>query len=235
MDEAAELRAASVAVTDFITWTQWALARVGFRPSNCLAIVDVCRDELMGEFSDAVTRAWGTPFEVGALGALVFAGPTGMRAALSHVPGEDGRHRFVVFAFSHVGLDADGGVGRVQRRGMHRESTACGALVAFRDQLLDGQTAFTPDLEDVEQSLLRTRLARLLPLGEVPSLVELADMARRAAVADLRRYIELASEDEPVDVAYLSGIVVHGPDGRDAVVRVEGSVTIDGVERHLPH
>ncbi len=235
MDEAAELREQSVRLGDFVTWTEWSLARVGFRPSNCLAVVDVCRDELMAGFSEAVAGTWGRPFEVGSLGALVFAGPTGLRAALSHVPGEDGRHRFVVFAFSHIGVDASGAIGRVQRRGMHRESAACGALVSFRAQLLAGESGFVPDPDDVEQSLLRIRLARLLPAGDVPSLLELADMARRAAVADLRRFIEVASEDEPVDVAYLSGVVVHEPDGHDAVVRVDGAVTIDGQPHPLPH
>lgn len=224
-----------MSLDDFVTWSQWALARVGFRPSNCLPVVDVCRDELMAGFSDAVSQAWGRPFDVGSLGALVFAGPTGMRAALSHVPGEDGRHRFVVFAFSHVGLDAEGVIGRVQRRGMHRESVACGALVAFREQLLAGESEFRPELDDVEQSLLRTRLSLLLPDGDVPTLLELADMARRAAVADLRRFIELAGDAEPVDVAYLSGIVVHRPDGHDAVVRVDGCVTIDRQDHPLPH
>jgi hypothetical protein len=225
----------SVAVDDFVTWSEWALARVGFRPSNCLPLVGVCRDELMAGFDESVARVWGRPFQIGSLAGLVFLGRTGVRAALSHVPGEDGRHRFVAFCFPHLGLDEDGTVGHVQRRGMYRESTACGALVAFRAQLQDGQRDFHLDRDDVEQSLLRRRLARLIPEGHVPDLVELTDLARQAAVEDVRRFVDQARGAEPVDVAFLSGIVLHLPEGEDHVSAVHAEVVIDGVTIPLPH
>jgi hypothetical protein len=230
-----DLLESSVAVEDFVTWSEWALARVGFRPSNCLALVDVCRDELMAGFDDAVAHVWGRPFQIGSLAGLVFLGRTGIRAALSHVPGEDGRHRFVAFCFPHVGIDEDGVVGRVQRRGMYRASTACGALVAFREQLLAGQTEFHLDRDDVEQSLLRRRLDRLVPEGQVPDLVALTGLARQAAVGDVERLIDLVRGAEPVDVAYLSGIVVHLPADVDVVAAVQAEVVIDGVRIPLPH
>jgi len=229
------LLAGSVPVEDFVTWSEWALARVGFRPSNCLPVVGVCRDELMAGFDAAVADVWGRPFQIGSLAGLVFVGSTGMKAALGHVPGEDGRHRFVVFCFPHLGVDDDGAVGRVQRRGMYRASSACGALVAFRDQLLSGQREFTLDVEDAEQSLLRIRLSGLLADDEVPSLTALTELARQAAVADVRRFVELARGDEPVDVAYLSGIVLHLPEGVDVVTSVEAQVVIDGEVVVLPH
>lgn len=225
----------SVPVDDFLTWTEWSLARVGFVPSNCLAIVGVCRDELMSGFDQAVAGRWGHPFQAGALAGLVFVGRTGLQAALGHVPGEDGRHRFVAFCMPHVGIDADGTVGRVQRRGMHRDSAACGALVAFRDDLSTGRTTFELDPEDVEQSLLSMRLGGMVDPGRTPSLLDLTELARRAAVEDMRRFVDLARGREPVDVAYLSGIVVHLPDGVDHVASVEAHVVIDGEVIDLPH
>ena len=149
----------TVAVDDFVTWTEWALARVGFRPSNVLPVLAVCRDELMGDVDSAVAHTWGRPFQIGALAGLVFVGRTGMGAALGHVPGEDGRHRFVIFCLPHIGIDEAGDIGHVQRRGMYRESSACGALVAFRSQLASGGRDFVLDPDDIEQSLLRRRLA----------------------------------------------------------------------------
>ena len=225
----------TVSVEDFITWSGWALARVGFRPSNCLALVDVCRDELMSGFDESVARVWGRPFEIGSLAGLVFAGRTGLQAALSHVPGEDGRHRFVVFCLPHLGIDEEGEVGRVQRRGMHRGSSACGALIGFRAELLDGQRAFVLDADDVEQSLLRMRLALAIGDADVPSLPELTELTRVAAVADIRRFVELARGSEPVDVAYISGIVVHLADGVDVVADVQAEVVIDRQVIVLPH
>jgi hypothetical protein len=231
---AAELYGETVPVDDFVTWSEWALARVGFRPSNCLPLLGVCRDELMAEFHASVAAVWGRPFDIGALGGLVFLGRTGVQAALSHVPGEDGRHRLVVFCLPHLGVDDDGTVGRVQRRGMSRESAACGALVAFRAQVIAGEREFDLDPDDVEQALLRRRMAGRLGV-DVPSLAELTELARAVAVADARRFIDLARGREPVDVAYISGIVVHLPDGIDHVTAVQAEVIIDGVVIDLPH
>jgi Limiting CO2-inducible proteins B/C beta carbonyic anhydrases len=225
----------TVAVDDFITWSEWALARVGFRPTNCLAVVAVCRDELMADFGRAVADVWGQPFEAGALAGLVFLGRTGVQAALGHVPGEDGRHRFVVFCFPHIGIDEDGVVGRVQRRGMYRESSACGALASFRAQLEAGERWFELDPDDVEQSLLRRRLQGRVAEGEIPSLPALTESARQACVEDMTRFIELARAHEPVDVAFISGVVVHLPNGVDHVADVHAEVVIDGVSVHLPH
>jgi hypothetical protein len=225
----------TVAVDDFMTWSEWALARVGFRPSNCLAVVSVCRDELMADFGRAVAAVWGQPFGVGSLAGLVFLGRTGVQAALGHVPGEDGRHRFVVFCFPHIGIDADGALGRVQRRGMYRESSACGALASFRAQLEAGDRVVGIDVDDVEQSLLRMRLQPLVGMGATPSLLGLTELAREACVDDMTRFIELARGSEPVDVAFISGIVVHLPDGTDHVADVRADVTIDAVTVSLPH
>ena len=225
----------TVAVDDFMTWSEWALARVGFRPSNCLPVVAVCRDELMADFGRAVADLWGQPFDAGSLAGLVFLGRTGVQAALGHVPGEDGRHRFVVFCFPHIGIDEDGTVGRVQRRGMYRASSACGALASFRAQLEAGERQFELDGDDVEQSLLRMRLQDGVPVEAVPSLAELTERARRACVEDMSRFIELARGSEPVDVAFISGVVVHLPDGVDHVADVQAEVTIDAVTVSLPH
>lgn len=231
----AERYGETVEVGDFMTWSEWALARVGFRPSNCLPVVAVCRDELMADFGRAVADVWGQPFEAGALAGLVFLGRTGLQAALGHVPGEDGRHRFVVFCFPHIGIDEDGIVGRVQRRGMHRASSACGALAAFMAQLEAGDRVLELDRDDVEQSWLRMRLQDMSYAEGPPSLVDVTERARQAIVEDMTRFIELARGAEPVDVAVISGVVVHLPDGIDQVADVRAEVVIDGVSLSLPH
>jgi hypothetical protein len=223
-----------VGLDDFLTWSEWALARVGFRPSNCLPVVSVCRDELMAPVDEGVRRVWGQPFWAGALAGLPFLGRTGMRAALGHAPGEDGRHRFVLFCLPHIGIDADGTVGRVHRRGMHRASAACGALAAYLSDIAGGATVGGLDPDDIEQSLLQARLRTLVEEG-VPSLVELTELTRQASVSDLRRFISLVGGDEPVDVACISGVVVHLPDGQDVVAHVDADVRIDAVVHVLPH
>jgi hypothetical protein len=235
MTTSAALIGDAVGLDDFLTWTEWSLARVGFRPLNCLPIVATCRDELMADVDEAVAEAWGRPFQAGALGGLVFVGRTGIQAALGHVPGEDGRHRLVVFVLPHLGIDADGVVGRVQRRGMYRASAACGALAAFRDELVEGRADVGVDPDDIEQSFLRGRLRQALGTAPVPTLAELTELARCSAVEDMHRYIALARGSEPVDVAYISGIVLHLPRDVDLVASVEAQVDVDGVVVQLPH
>jgi len=224
-----------VPLADFVTWSDWALARVGFRPSNALALVGVCRDELMHGFEREVARTWGQPFAIGSLAGLVFVGRTGLQAALGHVPGEDGRHRLVAFCFPHIGIDGHGTLGRVERRGRLRSTSACGALASFRADLSDGRRDQRLDPDDLEQSLLRRRLDPLVGRGLVPTLATLTRLARQAAVADLSRYAGEVQTGEPVDIAYLSGIVVHGPAGRDGVVEVQAEVVIDGERIALEH
>ena len=228
----------AVGLDDFISWSVWALRRVGFNRHNALALTSLCRDELMTDTWEAITRTWGPPFRLGALGGLSFVGRTGMQAALGHVPGEDGRHRFIAFVLPHIGVDLDGRLGRVQRRGMMRESSACGALVGFRKQLLDGERDFGLDTRDAEQSLLRMRLCHALAnceIGDVPDLLSLTDLVRRATVDDLHEFIDLARDREPVDVAYISGLVVHLPSGEDVIAAVDAHVEIDDAVIPLPH
>ncbi len=50
----------------------------------------------------------------------------------------------------------------------------------------------------------------------------------------MTRFIELARGAEPVDVAFISGVVVHLPDGIDHVADVRADVVIDGVSVRLP-
>ncbi len=83
--------------------------------------------------------------------------------------------------------------------------------------------------------MLRGRLAQALGSAPVPPLAGLTELARQVTVSDLHRYIDLARGREPVDVAYVSGIVLHLPDGVDRVASVEARVVIDGAEVLLPH
>ena len=79
------------------------------------------------------------------------------------------------------------------------------------------------------------RLQGLVSPGVLPSLADLTELARQASVEDMSRFIELARGTEPVDVAFISGVVVHLPDGVDHVARVSADVVIDGVSVRLPH
>ena len=63
---------------------------------------------------------------MGGLGGLPFTGKTGFSAFTSHCP-DDGN---VVILFApHTGVDFDGTVGQVLRRGKEKSSAACHAAI----------------------------------------------------------------------------------------------------------
>ncbi len=225
--------AGALPVADFLVWTSTALAPHGFRSPTSLPLVSVCRDELMFSFVDAVTAEWGHCFDMSSLAGLPLLGRTGVTAALGHAPDSGGRHRLVVFAFPHIGLDADGTVGAVHRPGVPGTTAACGAVDVARTALRRGVSGVVLDPHDVEESVLVARLHGVLGDAPVPGLVEVTELVRAAAVEELTLLLTGLSTDRVrVDVALLSGVVVHGATD-DVVSASSATVWVDGTRRDL--
>ena len=101
----------------------------GFTPQNTLFGHSVCSDEVNNkdeQLVDLMVSRWQEGFSLGGLGGLPFAGKSGFRAYLHHVP--DSGKLLIMFA-PHVGIDAEGRVGALQRDGQDAVSKACGAAV----------------------------------------------------------------------------------------------------------
>lgn len=182
----------------------------GFSPANTLACVGVCRDELSATLPQAVQAVWGHAFTLSALAGLLFAGRTGFGAARSHAPIEDGCERYLFFVAAHIGIGAGGELGACDRIGRPGRSHACGALWGFLRELEGGRLKLTFDPVDIEQSLLKQRLLRELPFGQVPSLIDLTRAAYRAIVDDLETVIAQTLDPTEDDWAVLAGIQIHG-------------------------
>lgn len=148
------------------------LARRGFTPKNTLFAHSICSDEVNNkdeQLVDLMVTRWQEGFTLGGLAGLPFAGKSGFRAYLHHVP--DSGKLLVLFA-PHVGIDAEGRIGALQREGQEALSKACGAAVgAFKavassaekskDSVLSIEDVdtdkFDPQLEEIV-NLLRPRL-----------------------------------------------------------------------------
>lgn len=220
---------------DFIAETADRLGREGFSNHNTIACVAVCRDELTRPFFSDVEQVWGSAFSLAGLGGMVTAGRTGLTAAIHHAPLDDGRLRFVIYAMAHIAVDADGTVGRVERPGIPRPSSACGALVGFRDELRGGTLDVEFDRFDAEQSLLKHRLLPLIGYGSVPDLVDLTKVAAVAIDEDLRQIVRSLAEGwrevdhpMPADAAIFSGVQIHGPDGMNFVWPLSSLIELGG-------
>jgi hypothetical protein len=230
-DPDADAYPGTVAVPELLDWTRDALAPYGFYEHTALPLVSVCRDELMFAFVDAVTVHWGHCFDLSSLAGLPLMGRTGLAAALGHAPDDDGRHRLVVFAFPHIG--ADGGLGAVHRPGVPGTTSACGAVDVARRALVAGVSGVVLDPHDIEESLLVQRLRGFLGDGDVPDMLQVTDLVRRAAVDELALLLSgLTTPDLLVDWALVSGVVVHGHD-EDRVSLASAVVVVDGVTTDL--
>ena len=155
-------------------------------------------------------------FDMSALGAMVFLGRSGLAAAAGHAPGLDGRRRFVHVVMPHIGLEADGAVGYVQRDGQAERSTACGALVGLQRQLAVGPMTTDVDVDDLEMSLLRSTLALHVDArsgAAAPDLLELTELVRTVATAEIVRLSSSLLSSETTDVAVFSTTMIHGPEG----------------------
>lgn len=101
----------------------------GFTPANTIFAHSVCSDEVNNKDEQLVAlmvNRWQEGFSLGGLAGLPFAGKSGFRAFLHHVPDEG---KLLVMFAPHVGIDAAGKVGALQRDGQTKVSKACGAAV----------------------------------------------------------------------------------------------------------
>ena len=157
---------------EFVAATRDLLSPHGFTPDNTLACVAVCRDEIAGHLVGDVEQAWGPSFSLASLAGMVTAGRSGIRAAIHHGPIDGGRQHLIIYAMPHVAIGEDGTVGQVLRPGVPHPSTACGALVAFREDVLaslqqraGGELEFEATLAGLDAFLRVLRLAagRMVP------------------------------------------------------------------------
>jgi len=115
------------------------VSELGITRDNTVFAQSSCPDELNhDDYAEDITRLmrnrYGEVFPLGGLAGLPFTGKTGWGAFSHHVP-EDGN--IVVLYAPHVGITADGVVGKVHRPGQEKETTACGASIGAYNSLSD--------------------------------------------------------------------------------------------------
>jgi len=133
----------------------------GFTQDNTIFGTSICADEIntvQGTMVDCMNQHWGYHFPLGGIGGAPYAGKTGFGAFSAHVP-DDGN--VLVLFGPHVGITANGEIGKCLRDGQDSPSLACGACVAAYQQGLAGGMKADMSL-DIEQSWLRDQIAPYL-------------------------------------------------------------------------
>jgi len=197
----------------FIEKTYKTLNKSGFDADNTIACVDVCRDEISQPAITLIKEKWGEAFNLCSLAAMFFAGKTGLSAAMHHAPIVNGKERYVFYALPHIAVGAKGQLGVCKRIGRKEASNACGALNVFLNELKGGKLNLSMDNEDVELSLIRTRLMKEIPYGQVPNLLELTKITLKAIREDIENALSRTVDTKHSDYALVTGIQIHAPDG----------------------
>jgi hypothetical protein len=198
---------------EFIQRTYAALNKLGFTAENTIASACVCRDEITQPLVIKIRDAWGEAFNLSSLGGMFFAGKTALSAGIHHAPNLQSPERYVYYALPHIAISAEGKIGICQRAGRDGDSTACGALHSFREEMCNGKLNLEINKEDLEQVLLKWRLLSEIPYGIVPDLLELTRIAQQVIQKDLECALADIVNPTHSDYAMATGIQIHGPDG----------------------
>lgn len=200
----------SLLLEDYMNQTFQKLTPLGFTNENTFACVSACRDEITKPLLDQTDDVWGEVFNFSSLAGSLTLGKTGFAAAASHAPIIQGLERYVFIAMPHIAISEKGEIGIVYREGRSGASHACGALGAIVNEINGGKLHLQLDLDDIEQSILKTKIFEKLEYGEKPDLVRITKITHEIIKEDLERLIQV-SEKEPFDYAVLTGIMIHGP------------------------
>ena len=123
------------------------LAGMGYTGANTLVATSLCCDELARRLEGDFNGIYGRNFNLGGLAGFPFAGNTGFGAMAAHIP-DDG---YCLITYGpHVGITADGTVGKVERSGISLVDTCCGSAVAASNYLkgiTDGTLPITTQIK----------------------------------------------------------------------------------------
>ena len=123
------------------------LAGKGYTGANTLLATSLCCDELARQLEDDFNGIYGNNFNLGGLAGFPFAGNTGFGAMAAHIP-DDG---YCLITYGpHVGVAADGTVGKVERSGVALVDTCCASAVAasnYVKKITDGMLPITTQIQ----------------------------------------------------------------------------------------
>ncbi len=183
----------------------------GFSSENTMPILAVCRDEICASFINCAENHWGNSFTLGGLAGLPFGGKTELMAASLHAPDIYDRERFVIYAMAHIGFGPQGEIGGCVRPGMKSLSSACGALIAYTEQLVAGTADGKIFADDAEFGLLKRRMAQVIS-KDTKDLLGVTNAALQTIRQDIRSLTTSVLDTKTCDFAVFTGTQIHLPD-----------------------
>jgi hypothetical protein len=192
----------------------------GFDKEKTLLATSLCCDEVCRDMEDELREVYGQNFSFGGIAGLPFGGCTAFGAACRHVP--VGGTLLIVYG-SHVGIDFDGVIGKVNRKGHHGSGACCNAAVAslaYVRAVKDGSTIHSPDPSDpidAQQVFLDSAMMKHADrlLNATNPNLELPHAVNDCQADLLKRIMDKCVKDIPTgtNIALLGGVQVNTPEG----------------------
>ena len=185
------------------------LTQRGFTPENTLFASGFCRDEINTFALDLLIHFWGEDFFLGGLAGFPSAGATGLGACISHVP-DDGK--LLVVYGPHIGISETGEIGKVNRPGLNKESSTCGALAAILGKVNANRSYHSEnDPLDLEQSALEDILIdqALNSIDQADSIKQFTEATFKVIDKRMHELIERVECDK--EIALVGGILINTP------------------------
>lgn len=141
------------------------LEDAGYDKDKTLVATSLCCDEVNRPLETDLSEVYNTNFNMGGLAGFPFGGAVSFGAMAAHIP--DGGSCAVVYG-PHVGVDHDGSIGTVERRGRKVGGACCGSAVAasgYVSGVFNGDKAgsIPDDAFDAQQAMVGQSL---LPFAE---------------------------------------------------------------------
>ena len=193
----------------------------GFCKETTLLTTSFDCDEVCRDLEDELRSAYGQNFSMGGIGGFPFGGCTAFGAMGHHIPING--QVLIVFG-PHVGIDFDGVIGKINRRGHEGSGHCCNtahAAMEYVKAVKSGSMIHSPDPSDpidaqqvFVNSALMEQSDRLL--GATRPEVELPHIMFDCQEKLFKRIMDKClPRDVPkgVKIALLGGILINTPEG----------------------
>ena len=208
----------ALANDDFVTMISETLAEAGYDETKTLIATSLCCDEVNRPLELGLSELYDTNFNMGGLAGFPFGGATSFGAMAAHIP--DGGSCAVVYG-PHVGVDHDGSVGTVERRGRSSGGACCGSAVAASGYVAsvlsgDAEKGTIPDDPlDAQQAMVGELLMPFAErLDEADNKMKELPLALYDAQSDLMSKIVSAAAGgvgENGTIAVIGGVQINTP------------------------
>ena len=195
----------------------------GFEKDSTLLTTSFCCDEVCRDLEDELKGAYGQNFSIGGIAGFPFGGCTAFGAMAHHTSMDPAGNILIVYG-PHVGIDYDGVVGKVNRKGHKGSGSCCNTAkvsLAYIKAVNEGKKIHAPDASDPIYAQQVFVDSALIPHTERILGAENPDVELPSAIYDcqkalMKRILDKCCKSDIPDgtkVAVLGGIQVNTPEG----------------------